>query len=211
METNRIKYPRTPHLPWSKGMTSDDKMIESLSAFEGKNVVVTEKMDGENTSLYRNCIHARSVDSKHNYTRDWVKQYWSNIGPDIPVGWRVCGENLYAKHSIHYKNLPTYFMGFSIWNEQNTCLEWDETLEWFSLIGIQSVPVIYKGLFDENLLIGLSKNMELANHEGYVIRLADSIEYTDFRYKFAKFVRKGHGQTTKHWMHQGIECNILIP
>ena len=58
------KYPRTFHLPWSPGVASDDKVIESLDAFVGREVVVTEKMDGENSSLYSNGhIHARSMDS----------------------------------------------------------------------------------------------------------------------------------------------------
>ncbi len=43
----RIKYPRTFHLPWSPGLTKDDKRIENLDGFIGREVVVTEKMDGE--------------------------------------------------------------------------------------------------------------------------------------------------------------------
>lgn len=44
----RYKYPRTYHLSSSPGKTSDDKVISDMSEFEGKEVVVTEKMDGEN-------------------------------------------------------------------------------------------------------------------------------------------------------------------
>lgn len=44
----QYKYPRTPHLPWSPGATSDDKYISSFESFRGKQIVVTEKMDGEN-------------------------------------------------------------------------------------------------------------------------------------------------------------------
>jgi hypothetical protein len=70
------KYPRTFHLPWSLGATSDDKVVPSVSHFEGRQVVVTEKMDGENTTLYRDHIHARSLDSKGGEDRAWVKQFW---------------------------------------------------------------------------------------------------------------------------------------
>lgn len=42
------KYPRTPHLPWSPGATSDDKYIQDLNSFKGRKIVITEKMDGEN-------------------------------------------------------------------------------------------------------------------------------------------------------------------
>lgn len=44
-----IKYPRTFHLPWSLGATSDDKVLKNVDHFEGTCVVITEKMDGENS------------------------------------------------------------------------------------------------------------------------------------------------------------------
>jgi len=44
-----IKYPRTYHLPWSPGVNSDDRIIQDLSGVKGKEVIVTLKMDGENT------------------------------------------------------------------------------------------------------------------------------------------------------------------
>ncbi|MEI8604633.1 RNA ligase family protein [Pseudoalteromonas sp. B160] len=47
----RVKYPRTPHLPWSPGATEDDIHQGNLSCFANKQVVVTEKMDGENTTF----------------------------------------------------------------------------------------------------------------------------------------------------------------
>jgi hypothetical protein len=136
--SDRIKYPRTPHLPWSPGITDDDKIIKSLDNFIGQRVIVTEKMDGENTSFSNDYIHARSLDSKHHHSRDWVKNFWSQFKNEIPEGFRVCGENLYAKHSIHYKNLPSYFMGFLVCNEDE-CLSWKQSLYWFKKLNI--VPV----------------------------------------------------------------------
>ena len=82
-----IKYPRTPHLPWSLGASSDDKVLPSVGHFEGRQVIVTEKMDGENTTLYRDHIHARSLDSKGGEDRAWVKQFWASIRGEIPEGW----------------------------------------------------------------------------------------------------------------------------
>lgn len=208
--SNWVKYPRTHHLPWSDGINDDDRVIDSLSAFVGKRVIVTEKMDGENTTLYRDYTHARSVDGRNHPSRNWVKQFWSRFSADIPEGWRVCGENLYAKHSIHYVDLKTYFMGFSIWDERNICLSWDDTLEWFTLMGITPVPVLYDGLFNEAVIRKLWDEKGWEQSEGYVLRLAEPIAYSEFRHKIAKFVRKGHIQTVKHWMHgQPIERNVL--
>lgn len=97
------KYSRTFHFPWSKTVASDDKVLSDISCFIGSEVVVTEKMDGENTSMYQCVIHARSIDSINHLSRDWVKNFWNEIRYNIPVGWRICGENLYAKYSISYK------------------------------------------------------------------------------------------------------------
>lgn len=208
--TDWVKYPRTHHLAWSDGVNDDDRVIDSMDAFVDQRVIVTEKLDGENTSLYQGYTHARSVDGRSHPSRDWVKQFWSTISADIPKGWRICGENLYAKHSISYANLPTYFMGFSIWNERNVCLNWDETIEWFTLFGITPVPVLYDGIYNETEIRKLWDAKNWDTSEGYVVRLASEIPYGDFRRKVGKFVRKGHVQTAKHWLYgRQIERNLL--
>jgi hypothetical protein len=204
-----VKYPRTYHLPWSPGRGADDRVLTSLANLAEGEVVATEKMDGENTTLYADHTHARSLDSRSHPARDWLKQYWSGFARDIPPGWRICGENLYARHSLAYTALPSYFLGFSIWNERNVALSWDETLEWFSLLRIEPVPLLYRGAFDESRLRALSWPAPSLAREGYVVRVAGEIPYGAFRRSVAKFVRAGHVQTSEHWMHREIERNTL--
>lgn len=203
------KYPRTPHLPWSPGATDDDKILADLSHFANKRVIITKKMDGENTTMYSNHIHARSVDSRGGVDRDWVKTMWSGIAHDIPEGWRICGENLWARHSIAYDELPSYFMAFSIWNEINVCLGWDDTVQFCALFGIEHVPVIYDGNWDEVFTRCLHSQLDPEKDEGYVVRLADRFHYDNFGTSVAKYVRPGHVQTDKHWRHQEIIPNGL--
>jgi hypothetical protein len=199
--TPYVKYGRTFHLPWSPGAHDDDKTLSSISHFHDRRVVVTRKMDGENTTAYWNGhVHARSIDSKGGEDRAWVKQFLvNNVCFNLPEGWRVCGENLWAEHSIHYDNLPSYFLGFSIWNELNECLPWDQTLEWFELLGITPVEVLYDGPFDLLLIRRVEPFMNWESDEGYVIRVADAFGYGQFKNSVAKYVRAGHVQTTKHW------------
>lgn len=203
------KYPRTYHLPWSLGSTSDDKILSSVNQFVGKEVVVTVKMDGENTSIYKDHIHARSLDSKNHVSRNWLKNFAQNFQQDIPEEYRLCGENLFAKHSIHYKNLKSYFYLFSVWNKE-ICLDWDSTIEWASLLGVEVVPVIYRGLWDEKIIRDLYSEKFLDNEmEGYVVRSTDSFSIDDFSTNVAKFVRKNHVQTEDHWMNQEIVRNEI--
>jgi hypothetical protein len=112
MTSYLIKYPKTMHLPWSPGITKDDKVLSDVSHLEGIDVVITEKFDGENFSGYPDgYTHARSLDSRAHPSRDWVKQFWSSRHYRLGVDLRVCGENLFARHSIAYDDLPSYFMG----------------------------------------------------------------------------------------------------
>lgn len=97
--TDYVKYPRTLHFSWSPGATDDDRIHKDLRGFEGQEVVVTEKMDGENTTLYRDYYHARSLDSNSHPSQSWARAFHARMSYNIPDGWRVCAENLYARQS----------------------------------------------------------------------------------------------------------------
>lgn len=203
----RFKYPRTPHLPWSPGASLDDEHMDTCENFRDRNVVVTEKMDGENTTLYSDGLHARSLDSRHHASRDWVKAWHASIAHDIPQKWRICGENLYARHSIAYESLDSYFYLFSVWNSDNSCLCWDDTVEWAELLNCPYPKVLYRGLWNEKKLKEISIDSQTI--EGYVVRLEDPFVYTDFSKSVAKWVRPNHVQTDQHWMHAQIIPNKL--
>jgi len=205
-----IKYPRTHHLPWSPGATDDDKILADLSCFNGKRVIVTKKMDGENTTMYSDHVHARSLDSKGGIDRDWCKTFWAGLAHNIPNNWRICGENLWAKHSIHYADLPSYFMGFSVWDEHNTCLSWDDTLDYFELLGIDPVPAMYDLIWDEDKIRKIHTELINDKDEGFVVRNADRFHYDQFQHNVVKYVRKGHVQTDSHWRTQAFVPNILV-
>ena len=206
---SRVKYPRTYHLPWSPTPSSDDRVMPTADVnrnFGSKRVIVTLKMDGENTSAGHEAdgsfyYHARSVDSANHPSRNWCKAFLAGIAGDIPDGWRICGENLFAEHSIKYNELESYFYGFSLWNEKNMCLDWDTTLEYFELMGITPVPVLYDGIYDEKILRSLVNKLDPEKDEGYVMRLAESYSYYNFKNSVAKFVRPNHVMTVKHWMY----------
>jgi hypothetical protein len=205
------KYPRTPHLPWSPGKTNDDKVLKDTSHFLGKEIVMSLKMDGEATTLYSNHMHARSIDSKDHPSRHWLKALHSAIRGLIPACHRVCGENLYARHSISYNVLLSYFQVYSIWDEKNECLPWDITTEKCNHMGLITVPVVWRGTINDDLSSILQALFEPyeKEHEGYVIRTADSFPYDEFGTHIAKYVRKNHVQTDEHWLNQSVVKNKL--
>jgi ATP-dependent RNA circularization protein (DNA/RNA ligase family) len=203
------KYPRTYHLPWSLGSTSDDKFLENTNSFEGKTIVITEKMDGENTNMYPDRYHARSIDSKDHESRHYVKSIWGRIKHEIPDGWRICGENLYAKHSIFYDKLPDYFMVFSIWDENNDYIGWFETEEICKSLGLITVPFIDVCVYNEQYLRELASKIDIEHQEGYVISNFRPFNYNNFADNVAKYVREKHVTTDQHWMFEKVIPNKL--
>jgi hypothetical protein len=202
------KYPRTPHLPWSPGVSNDDRVLDNVDHFEDKLVAVSKKMDGENTSLYPDHIHARSMGSVDHPSRHWVKALHSRIKHEIPEGWRICGENLYAKHSIHYTDLFSYFAVFSIWNDGNMCMPWNSTMHLCSMLDLWHIPIIYIGKWGSDTR-SIIENRLTDTDEGYVVRAYDGFHYDDFEISVAKYVRENHVQTDQHWMHSKLVKNIL--
>ena len=203
----KVKYPRTLHLPDSLGCTSDDKKLDSIDSLEKGLYLITEKMDGENTTMMEDCIYARSLDSNNHPSRNYVKGIWGNIAYRIPKNWRICGENLYAKHSIFYKDLPSYFLVYSIWNENNVCLSFEETKKFCEELGLHHVPII--ALLWKEELAGYKFPLNLEKHEGFVLRNMDSFHFNDFSKNVAKWVRPQHVQTDAHWMQSEIVPNQL--
>ncbi|MEU6315475.1 RNA ligase family protein [Streptomyces sp. NPDC047014] len=204
----RTHYPRTPHLPWSPGASADDVRATGPAGLAGQEVVVTEKLDGENTTLYADGLHARSLDSGHHPSRAWVKALQGRIGAGIPAGWRVCGENLYARHSLPYEDLDSWFYGFSVWDGEH-CLDWDRTVRFLHGLGVPTPRVLWRGRFDERALRRL--RLDPARQEGYVVRTVAGFARADFGRCVAKWVRPGHVQTDAHWMFAEVVPNGLGP
>jgi hypothetical protein len=211
MKEKYIKFPKILHLPWSPGITKDDKVLKSADHFWNKRVIVTVKMDGENTNMYPDYIHARSIDSNNHQSRDWVKNFHAGIKRKIPVGWRFCGENMFAVHSIYYHNLESYFLLYSVWDDDNFCLDWAATEAWANYLGIKRVPVLYDGIWNSSIVDHFYKNeIDGDPCEGYVVRLEERFHYNDFDKSCAKYVRKGHvKKDSKHYLHSKIVKNGL--
>jgi len=201
------------HLPWSPGITDDDLVLKTTGLFHYRDVVVTEKMDGENISLYPGGVwHARSLDNSYHESRDYLAR-WHNteITANIPPGWRVCGEYLRATHRIYYPDLPAYFLVFAIYDETNMCLGWPDTLLYAHLLNLKTVPVLYTGPYDETRFISALPPKRAGREvEGYVIRLTAAFPYSEHAASVAKWVRPGHvTEGTPHWTRGPARLNRL--
>lgn len=207
------KYPRTPHLPFSPGATNDDRIVSDVdyAAFAGiGNYVVTEKMDGGNVTMTRNHFFARSLDSG---THPWdtpAKALWAQVRFEIPEGWRVSGESMYARRSVGYDNLPSYYLVFGIWDDDDVLLSWGNTVEFAADMGLSTVPTIYRGKDFGAATNAWERNGLAKVSEGFVVRNADSIPLDSFDRNVMKFVRANHVTTSADWRHRDdFELNKL--
>lgn len=202
------KYGRTFHLPISPGATSDDKIMSSLDGLMVEDLVVTEKMDGENTTIHAGGSHARSPDSRYHPSRDWLKAFAAGVSPYLTENERIVGENLYARHSLAYDALPSYFLGFA-WIVDDQVQSWDLTLARFEELGIQPVPMLYRGPYRPSLFDHIAKALDLTRQEGFVARIAGSFRESEMPERVGKYVRQGHVQSDTHWMKAELIANRL--
>lgn len=231
IQTDSLKYPRTYHLPQSPGLQNDDRRLPDISIFRGRRVVATEKYDGEGCTLTPTRTYPRSPDGRPHPSRGWVKAFHGRKGHDIPAGWRISGEYMYALHSIPYTRangnaLSSYFYGFGVWDETNTLLAFDHMLEILEMLDIVPVRVLYDGPYHDGLVDEIAATIDVTRQEGFVLRDADRIPYPSgpgdagrffggHGVGLAKWVRPRHVATDEHWMQawrdQPGYVNELLP
>jgi hypothetical protein len=211
------KYGRTYHYPFSPGTTSDDRIQHDYweHITQMQNVVHTEKLDGENNCLSRLGVFARSHAAPT--TSPWtetLRRYWQLIKHDIGQ-LEIFGENLYAVHSIEYRNLHEHFFVFAI-RDEGRWLSWEETKFYAAMLSLPAVPEIKimaapanraafekevidlaqgRGAFDpHDAITGLPTTVE-----GLVTRNAAAFDANAAAQNVFKYVRKGHVKTGEHW------------
>ena len=212
------KYPRTAHLPWSPGGTSDDRRLTDVSSLLNVGLVLTEKMDGSNVCLEAGACYARShATSPKHPSFDAFKAFHAGVSHLIPENFQVFGEWLYALHSIKYSALPSYFLAFGVRDMKTmTWGSWSEVEMWAAELGVKTAPLLCQtAVGREDALQSLTTSLSKApsacggQREGVVVRVSTSFADDAFGSSVAKWVRKNHVQSGDHWKNQVIVKNGL--
>lgn len=200
------KYNKTYHLPWSNP-SSDDKIADDITCLIGREIVITEKLDGENTGMKNEGVYARShgTFTTSAWSREVRQLHLMKVKDNLDENTFIFGENMEGIHSIEYTNLDSYFYMFGI-RDNLVWLSWDEIEEYSYLLGIPTVPVLFRGIVNSEkelreLVEGLVKNQSKlgGDIEGVVVRVSDRFDDDDFKNSLQKCVRKNHVTTTEHW------------
>lgn len=211
------KYSRTLHYPFSPGTTSDDRINNQYwqDIQQIKQIVHTEKLDGENNCLSKYSVFARShaAPTESAWTKK-LREHWTQIKNQLG-DLEIFGENLYAIHSIEYQRLSNHFYVFAI-RENDYWLSWEEVKFYAALLDFPTVPELGivnapfdPKVFEENIFgfvaepsvfgsLDVLENKPCVK-EGIVSRNTASFHVDDFSKNVFKYVRKGHVKTDEHW------------
>lgn len=138
------KYCRSLHAHISLGTTSDDRFMPKgyVMAFaEMDDLVLTEKLDGQNNCFNKYGVFARSHTSPTAHPWDKpMRERWELIKNDLN-DLEIFGENMYGVHSIAYSGLESYFYVFAV-REGDRWLSWEEVKFYASMLDFPVVPEI---------------------------------------------------------------------
>ena len=140
-------YPSTPHLPFSPGVQVDDIKLDDCPWLVGREVVVTEKLDGGNCCLWRGGVYART--HSHEATHPWfasIKALYPSFAASVDDDLMLFGENMSAVHSVEYDGLGAHFYLFGV-RRVSTCewLAWDEVTALAQALELPHAPVWWRG------------------------------------------------------------------
>lgn len=126
MEKAELKYPRIPHLPGSRG-TEDDIV---MGAVPSGPFHIFEKLDGANVGIMMNGFGELEFINRGSYIQNkrpheqwgalkkWAYEHYVQFQSFFARNPHTIlyGEWLWAVHSIHYDQLPDYFIGFDVYD-----------------------------------------------------------------------------------------------
>lgn len=150
---NSKKYFRTSHTPWSLGTTKDDKRVRSVSHLLGLELVVTEKIDGENQTWTDSAVFARTHDGEVSHpSNGWSKMLHAERRHLIDPGLSVFLEYTFALHSIWYGRMAqerAYAHVFGV-RDDTTGMHWgwDDVLLMAGILELPTVPVLFRGVVE---------------------------------------------------------------
>lgn len=230
-----VKYPRTPHLFGSKG-TDDDKHLgeaESREFIADESLIVEEKIDGTNVGIHftsagqmvlqcRGHLITQGMHPQYDLFKQWTAVKRGVIEERLEGRYILFGEWVYARHSVHYRQLPHYFFEFDIYDkEEEAFLSLEKRFSLIEGAGIETVPVLHQGAIGKEELEGLiGSSLFDSVFENPLTRRTDNLmeglylrtEAAGAVVGRAKFVRPEFVEKVKqstHWQHQAMVPNLL--
>lgn len=197
MSSAMKKYPRTPHLEGSNIQEGDSDESERVpfDFVHDKYLVVEEKVDGSCTGISFPDGDTMKFQSRGHYLaggprekqydlfKSWAWQHYADLRRAFGKRYIMYGEWMYAKHTIWYDRLPSFFMEFDVYDKKREVFL-STAARNVLLRGLrsflQSVRVIQAGAFDTlQDLVALVGSSAFINHDE-AVRRAEFLQACDF-------------------------------
>ncbi len=217
------KFPHTPYLILPpKATNRQDKTLSDNEAnqFFSEVVLVEEKIDGANLGISFRADGAIQLQNRgHRVEKPFVGQWepltlWLGSRTDalfdvLTDKYILFGEWCYVTHSIHYDNLPDWFIAFDVFDKNSHhFLAAKKRNEIVNEAGLAVVPLLFEGRISRDLLDRLIGKSAFGKEkcEGLYFRI-DSSDYLLHR---AKYVRNDFSQSIDtHWRKKRVVHNQL--
>ena len=215
MDYSILKYPRTPHMEGSRLQVGDEDLSQvPFKYIFGRNIVIEEKIDGANCAVSFDNNANMLLQSRGHYLTGGYREHhfnmlkqWAKVNEDklfdaLSDRYIMYGEWMYAKHTVFYDMLPSYFMEFDIYDrERGVFLDTPSRKIITDKIGIiSSVPVIGQGLYsNKDDILGL------IGHSNYI-----SDHHVDTLRKVAKMHRLDEEQIVSETDASGTMEGLYI-
>ena len=229
------KFPRTRHL-FNIGSASRDDLILSSSDAEAflqssdpsTTVVVEEKVDGANLGISLDSSGVFKVQNRSHYVNSkshaqfkkldkWLEDHYEDLSIALDAKgsqsgrWILYGEWLFAKHSIHYTDLPNMFLAFDLFDTKTKCFLSREALsERLKGTNIHQVREIEVEKADEQSLVHIVRSRQSSYYEGIVEGVYLRRQRDGKTIDRAKIVRSDFIAGDEHWNRRGVTPNIVM-
>ena len=223
MNSDFFKFPTTPHLAvFETDSVREDKVLteRERDEFLQHELIVEEKIDGANLGISfdgSGDVHVqnRGAYLSKPYQGQWKKlDEWLLLKLDrffdvLHDQYILFGEWCFARHSVIYDNLPSWFVGFDIYDkEHRQFLSCPMRNDLFKQMKICQIPMLGKGRFSLPELNTFFRTscFSHAGSEGLYLRY-DHGKWLEAR---AKLVRPEFVQAIEtHWSRKSIIPNKL--
>ncbi len=157
---NIMRYPRTTHIAGSRKSGDDFELTDQSfeTALQGKNVVYEYKIDGSNcgVSFEDGCMILQSRghelrggprEREFVQFRIWANRFQHDLFDVLGNRYIFYAENLYAKHTVFYDNLPHYIFEFDVYDkERQLFLSTKARQKLLEGLSYSAVPIAYMGI-----------------------------------------------------------------
>jgi hypothetical protein len=220
------RFPHTPHLAWlGAGSPRDDKVLApaEVAAFLAHSLVVEEKVDGANLGFSvseegelraQNRGSYLAKESAHPQFKPlwpWLARHHDALIDALWPDLMLFGEWCCAMHSIRYRRLPDWFLGFDVYDRKSDAfLDSERRDALLGGLGLSCVPRLGNGRFDVRQLTSKLGQSTLTDGpmEGLIVRQ----ELGGRTVARAKLVNAAFTQAIDtHWSKGALVRNDLAP